>query len=90
VLEVSEEVLKVITVLLIVGTVIFTIWTAVLFRTKNPKWKDMGGVALFSLMGAVITPLVDILANKFSFLIRMGLSTIIIVPYALYRYQKSK
>jgi|GEM_PF-2921157 uncharacterized membrane protein YfcA len=88
-LAVNGEVLKVITILLVVGTVIFSLWSVVLFHAKNRKWKDMAGVALFSLIGAAITPLADIL-NDVSFLVRLGLSTIIVVLYAFHRYKKSK
>lgn len=89
-LEVNDEVVKVITTLLAVSTGIFTIWALVLFRIKNEKWKDIAGIAAFSLLGTAITPLVHSVANDFSFLVRLGLSTIIMVSYVAYRYRQSK
>lgn len=78
--------IQVTTWMLIAGFVIFGVWALALKQRNSKRWKEMGLLALFALVGAGMVPLVNKFAYSLSFVERLGIVTLIWILYAGYKY----
>ena len=81
-----ETVIQATTGILVVGFIIFGIWTMYLKRRRDKRWQEMAILTLFSLLGAVMMPLIHQCAYQLSFVERLGIVTFILTVYAGYKY----